>query len=267
MKWTCTSLLALLAATTSLTVHAQQPIKWPDGKKAAIVLTYDDALTSQLNVAIPQLRKFKLTGTFFLTGNITEDQMLQWRNAANDGMELANHSLYHPCSERVYPNNRQYYSENYDVNTMIKEVGMMNKLLFGIDGKRQRTYAFPCSQSLVGGVDYTPALQQSGLVKYARSGGDSTAIITRFDTLQLYKMPSWPVNYQPTGKRLIDFAARALQENGLGIFMFHGVGGDYITTSGEAHEELLAWLAAHRQDVWVATFQEVMDYVTHAPKK
>ncbi|WP_177192118.1 polysaccharide deacetylase family protein [Chitinophaga arvensicola] len=255
----------LLVLTIPIQLSAQE--KWPGGKKAAIVLTYDDGLVSQLNTAIPQLRQSTLTGTFFLTGNVTEDQMLSWRAAAADGFELANHTLYHPCSKKMYENAPQYYTENYDVNAMLKEAGMMNKILFGIDGKRSRTYAFPCSESVVGGVDYTPALKQSGLVKYARSGGDIHSIITDFSTLDLYKIPSWGVVNKEDGKALISFVEAATAKGGLGIFMFHGVGGDYLDVSGAAHEQLLQYLASHRKDIWVATFQEVMDYVTAQQKQ
>lgn len=255
----------LLVLTIPLQLSAQ--VKWPGGKKAAIVLTYDDGLVSQLNTAIPQLRQSKLTGTFFLTGGVTEDQMLIWRSAAADGFELANHTLYHPCSKKMYENAPQYYTENYDVNAILKEVSMMNKILFGIDGKRTRTYAFPCSESIVGGVDYTPALKQSGLVKYARSGGDIHSIITDFSKVDLYKIPSWGFANKPNGKELISFVEAATEKGGLGIFMFHGVGGDYLEVSATAHQELLQYLASHRKDIWIATFQEVMDYVTAQQKQ
>jgi hypothetical protein len=48
----------------------------------------------------------------------------------------------------------------------------------------------------------------------------------------------------------------------MGVIMFHGIGGDWITTSLEAHRQLLAWLKANKKDVWVATLSEAMDYVT-----
>jgi hypothetical protein len=44
--------------------------------------------------------------------------------------------------------------------------------------------------------------------------------------------------------------------------MFHGVGGDYLKVSAEAHEKLLRYLADHKKEIWIGTFQEVMDYVT-----
>ena len=44
------------AAVIAPDIFARQPsVKWPGGRQAAIVLTYDDALPSQLDIAIPQL--------------------------------------------------------------------------------------------------------------------------------------------------------------------------------------------------------------------
>jgi peptidoglycan/xylan/chitin deacetylase (PgdA/CDA1 family) len=54
--------LFLLAAVS----QGQTPVKLPAGKQALIVLTYDDALLSHLEVAIPQLDQAQLKGTFFL---------------------------------------------------------------------------------------------------------------------------------------------------------------------------------------------------------
>src|SRR5262245_48664222 len=71
---------------------------WPDGRSAAIALTYDDALTSQLDVAIPQLDAAGLKGTFFLTaGNMSQQDIARWRAAAAEGHELGNHTIFHPC--------------------------------------------------------------------------------------------------------------------------------------------------------------------------
>ena len=48
--------LLLLCSLVALTAVAQEKITWPEGKKAVIVLTYDDALLSQLDNAVPQLQ-------------------------------------------------------------------------------------------------------------------------------------------------------------------------------------------------------------------
>ena len=54
---------------------------------------------------------------------------------------------------------------------------------------------------------------------------------------------------------MIAFVKKAVDAGGLAVFMFHGVGGGHsINISREAHQQLLAWLAANRQTVWTDTF-------------
>ena len=47
--------LAVIPLLIAFALPAPAQTPWPAGKTAAIVLTYDDALDSQLDVAIPQL--------------------------------------------------------------------------------------------------------------------------------------------------------------------------------------------------------------------
>jgi hypothetical protein len=114
---------------------------------------------------------------------------------------------------------------------------------------------------LVGGVDYTEALRKSGAVKYARTGGDQfRSVITEFKSLDPFQVPSFGPVDSPGATVLIAYAERVRDAHGLGILQFHGVGGDYLDVSADAHRQLLEWLRKH-PEVWVATFQEVMDYL------
>ena len=45
-------------------------------------------------------------------------------------------------------------------------------------------------------------------------------------------------------------------------FTFHGVGGDHLSVSAEAHGQLLAYLAANRDIYWTDTFLNIIQYVT-----
>jgi len=254
------SLLLALCATPLL---AQSPIAWPKGKIAAVVLTYDDALNSQLDVAIPQLDAAGFKGTFFLDGDLAPADMLRWRKAQSAGHELGNHSLFHPCPRSLLPDRKNYLTENYDVDRMLGEIAAMNNVLFGIDGASGRTYSVPCSQMLVGGgTDYTDALRKSGLAKYARTGGDQyKSVITDFKRLDVFQVPSWGPVDKPGANQLIAYATRVRDARGLGVLQFHGVGGDYLEVSGQAHQQLVDWLRKH-PDIWIARFDEVMDYVS-----
>lgn len=240
-----------------------QPIKWPHHKKAVIVLTYDDALSSQLNTAVPQLEAAHLTATFFLTGDINKQTIPQWRALSKKGFELGNHTIYHPCIST--PDN-PVPSDNYTVIEILNEIGVMNNFLFAVDGKTSRTYAYPCTETTVGGKDYVDSLRKYGLVKYARVGGDVDAVITDFKHLDPLQVPAYGLEDNTTGAQLIAFVKLVQKSGGMGVFMFHGIGGDYITTPAEAHQELLDYLKKHKKDIWVATFQQAMDYATGAIK-
>jgi peptidoglycan/xylan/chitin deacetylase (PgdA/CDA1 family) len=249
----------LLAASAD---PALAQITWPQGKVAALALTYDDALHSQLDVAIPQLDAAGFKGTFFLDGDISPADMLRWRQVQRAGHELGNHTLFHACPRAMLPDRRNYFTENYDAERLLAEIGVMNNVLFGIDGRDKRTYSVPCSQMLLGDGDYTDRLRRSGLVKYVRTGGDAyKSVITDFASLDAFQVPSYGPVDKPDGKQLIAYAMRVRESKGLGVLQFHGTGGDYLEVTAEAHRQLLDWLRQH-PDVWVATFQDVMDYVT-----
>lgn len=250
--------LALLFLLAAFGAHAQQKIVWPKHKKAVIVLTYDDALQSQLNTAVPQLDSAGFKATFFLTGDINYVTIPQWRKLAKEGNELANHTLFHPCSSSE---DTPVSSDHYTPYTMIREIDSMNHLLYAVDGMNSRTYAYPCTETAVGGKDYVDTLKKYGLVKYARiGGGEMDAVITDFAHLDPLKVPSYGLEQGTSAEKLIGFVKQVEEKGGMGIFMFHGIGGDYITTSADAHRALLAYLKQDK-NIWVTTFQEAMDYV------
>src|SRR5690606_31036561 len=64
-----------------------------------------------------------------------------------------------------------------------------------------------------------------------------------------------------TGAQLIALVEEAGRKGTMVGFTFHGIGGDYLPVSTEAHEELLAFLAANRDRYWTTTFLEQMQWV------
>ncbi len=236
-------------------------IKWDNGKKAAIVLSYDDGLDSHLNIAIPQLNLFGFKGTFFLYGHIPEERFTDWKNVNGQGHELGNHSLYHPCKGNDgESHSSRFYSENYDVPSIIREIAQMNKLLFAITGEKPTSYAYPCGETVVGGVDYSDSLRQSGLVRFARNGRAPKGI-NNGDDLNIFKVPGFGVAPGSTSKELINYATEVLKTGGLGIYIFHGVGGDYLSVDAEEHHQLLEFLEEHKNEYWVTTFSDVMKFI------
>jgi len=240
-----------------------QTIKWPGHKKAVIVLTYDDGIQSQLKNAVPELEAAGLPATFFLMGDINPQTIPQWRALAKKGYELANHTLFHPCSSGQ---DNPVSSDNYTVSRILSEIATMNNMLYAVDGKTSRTYAYPCTETSVGGKYYVDSLRKTGFIKYARVGGDDDAIITDFKHLDPLLIPSFGLEDDITGQRLINYVKKVQKSGGMGIIMFHGIGGDYITTPLTAHTQLINYLNKNKDVIWVTTFQKAMDYVTQAVK-
>ena len=256
--------LALILATLSVvtSARAERPsLSWPGGARAAIVLSYDDALPSQLDVAIPQLDFAGLRGTFFLNGTFAPEALPRWRSAAAAGHELGNHSFFHPCPAASFPADPLYHAENYRVATMLRDIAAMNTLLLAIDGRAERSYGVPCSQTVVGGEDYVEALRASGLVRFVRTGGSGDGVIADPVALDPMRVPSRSFTEVNDAADLIGFVDAVRDAGGLGILMFHGVGGDYLQVSAESHQALVRYLAEHRQEIWVAPFGEVMAHV------
>ena len=233
---------------------------WPDGQKAAVVLTYDDALQSQFENVLPQLDAAGLKGTFFLPGKgIRPEDVARWRAVAAEGHELGNHTLFHPCARGRYAMPVQYNTESYSIQTMLSEIKLMNAMLTAIDGKTKHAFTVPCGDTKTGDGDYVEPLHESGIVGYMRDlywpkGDDRGGI-------DLNKAQSVWFPETATGAEMIDAVKRAEASGGLLVFGFHGVGGDYLKVSAEAHRELVDYLKTHRSTVWVGTFSTVIDYV------
>ncbi|WAC58604.1 polysaccharide deacetylase family protein [Brevundimonas sp. SL130] len=233
----------------------------PPGTKAIVVLTYDDALPSQLSIAVPALNAAGLPGVFFLS-NLKPEAVESWRTVAADGHELANHTLFHPCLSATFPADPRNTLEAYTPHSLLQEIAQANTLLTAIDGKMRHGYAMTCGQTVAGGQDYIEPLRQSGLVTYARSVSASSDDLRRdISSLDRMNVPAAGFAEDATAQDLIAFAEQARAGGGMAVFLFHGVGGDHIAVSEAAHAELLAWLAAHRDTIWTTTLQEAFDWI------
>jgi hypothetical protein len=138
----------------------------------------------------------------------------------------------------------------------------MSTTLLAIDGEAVRTLAYNCCDTTAGGRSYVGAVRPLFLT--ARAGEDRIA--ADVGALDPMLVPSWAAT-SVTGAQLIAFAQKAVDAGGLAVFQFHGIGGEWIPVSREAHQELLAWLAANRQTVWTETFKRVMTHVTAEQKR
>jgi peptidoglycan/xylan/chitin deacetylase (PgdA/CDA1 family) len=254
---------ALLLACALPSAGAAEPgYNWPGKARAAVSLAYDDALDSQLDTAMPALDKAGLKASFYLqlSNPSVSARMDAWRAAAARGHELGNHSLFHPCS--ASRPGREFVQAHRNLDTMsvaqvADQVKLANTMLYAIDGKRERTYTTPCGDLKAGGEDYLPAVVRefAGIKAGAGSGIAPNIAHLNPDAVEVLA----PVGM--SGKELIAIVKAAAEQGTMVNFTFHGIGGDYLVTSKEAHAELLAYLAAHRDIYWTDTFLNIVKHV------
>lgn len=251
-------LLLLLAAAVFVTTSmAQSPWK---GKKAAVVLTYDDAIDQHLDNAIPVLDSLGLKATFYITGFSASMQkrLEDWKSLAKKGHELGNHTLYHPCiggkgREWVRP---EYDLNNYTIPRLVDEIRATNILLRSMDGKTRRTFAFTCADTKV--KDSAFAHLIAGDFVGLRNVRAEMHTIDKVDPDNL---DCYMVSGQ-TGTQMIDWVKKAIESNSLLVILFHGVGGgNGLDVSIPAHRELLQYLKKNEKDIWIAPMVEVAEYV------
>lgn len=254
-------LLMAMAIAPAVSAAEKESFVWPEGKKAAVSLAYDDALDSQLDNAIPALDKAGLKGSFYLqlSRDSVRNRMAEWRAAAANGHELGNHTLFHQCSASLPGRDWVEPQRNLDTTTaaqMKDQVILANVMLNAIDGRQERTMTVPCGDVMAAGQNYVE-LVESQFVGIKLGGGGVTPSMASVDpdavTVEV------PVGV--TGKQLIAVVKAAARQGTMANFTFHGIGGDYLTVSNQAHEELLAYLAGHRDVYWVDTFVNIMKYV------
>lgn len=244
---------------------------------ALVSLTFDDALDQHLDQAIPILESCGLLGTFYahISAPSLALRTSAWRAAAERGHELGNHTIFHPADGRkhwVQPGNA---IESYTVDRMRLELQVANQALQMLDGLTQRTFAYPCSNSVVGQpgwgtrllratkLDRTriaPWIQRTALdwqsaeQDYApitreffvacRGGGMSWDQLPPPDhALDRWRLPSPAIQGEPLST-LQTFTERAVAEQRWAILQFHGIGGGHwMDCTVATFRDYCRWLA------------------------
>ncbi|HNU76909.1 MAG TPA: sialate O-acetylesterase [Prolixibacteraceae bacterium] len=232
------------------------------GKSCAVVLTYDDGLNVHLDQAIRQLDAHGMKGTFYIPGNSVpfRNRSFEWKRAAANGHELGNHTLFHPCDASL-PGRSWVNPENdlsrYSVARFMEEIKITNLILEGVDGKKTRSFAYTCGDTLAGGQSFVEEVMNEFPV--ARG---VRAQMENIMTVALPYVGSFMINGE-SGEQLIGLVKKAMESHSLLVFLFHGVGGEHdIDVSAEAHRELLQFLKENDDRIWVTTMLEAATHIT-----
>lgn len=240
-------------------LFAQDHFLW-NGKKCAVVLTYDDAIDEHLDNAIPVLDSLGLKATFYITAfsKSMQTRLGDWKKLSAQGHELGNHTLYHPCNGGI---GREWVPKEYDMTTytvrrMVEETRMTNLFLQALDGKTKRTFAFTCGDMKIGDVDFIDSLKNDFVA--ARAVRNE---MHGMKDVNLYNIDCFMVNNH-TAEELEAWVQQAIQRNALLVILFHGVGGgNSLNISVEDHRKFLKSLKKQEKDIWIAPMVEVARFV------
>lgn len=142
-------LIVLLSCKYGLTQQPSNSFNWPNGKKMAVSLTFDDARVSQVDRGIPLLDKYGVKATFYALPEALQERMGAWEKAIKAGHEIGNHTLRHPCTGN-FTWSRHKALENYTLPEMGTELDSANKVIYKLVGAEPVSFAYPCGQKFVG---------------------------------------------------------------------------------------------------------------------
>ncbi len=234
--------------------------RWPDGKRLALSITFDDARLSQVDRGVPLLNHYNLRGTFFVSPKTMMERLVAWKSALADGHEIGNHTGSHPCSGN-FPFSRTNALEDYTLDALEADIVGANESIRRELGVLPRTFAYPCGQKFVGRGEslesYIPLIARHFLI--GRSAFDETHNDPSFvDLAQITGIDVDEVDFE-TVERMID---RARADGGWLVLFGHEVGKSGRQT---VREETLArlgeLLGRPENDIWCDTVLSIGSHV------
>ncbi|MDQ3290345.1 MAG: polysaccharide deacetylase family protein [Bacteroidota bacterium] len=129
--------------------QAASTFSWPEGKKAAVSLSFDDARLSQVDSGTALLDQYQVKATFYVVPSGVKQRLEGWKKAVSSGHEIGNHSVNHPCTGN-FPWARQKALEDYSLKKMRQELKECNQQIKELLGVEPQVFAYPCGQKFVG---------------------------------------------------------------------------------------------------------------------
>jgi hypothetical protein len=251
--------LSLIAGSArGLSAAARERFAWPEGARAAVSLTYDDGLDSQIDFAAPDLQAAGLKATFFLTQENMEERLSDWQAVWRSGHEVGNHSVTHPCRLRSCT------SDGFGD----AEVAPMEAFLdSNFTPDRFRSYAYPCGFIGLGEGGLHQRIARYEHALRGRIAAARTVSGLANDPLRAVQDPFLLHAYEPTydvddPRLAFRYVDRTVAAGGWAILVFHDVVGrrkGFGDTSQGSHRAILRWLTD--QPIWCAPLGEVFQYI------
>lgn len=234
---------------------------WPEGKRAALSLTFDDARPSQMDIGLSLFERQHVRVTFYVTPKNLPLRLPLWHQAVLAGHEIGNHSLTHPCTGN-FAFSRTNALERYTLRRIKSDIDEADRIIQTLLGVRTMGYAYPCGQTFVGegtGVrSYVPVIARrfhSGRLWLSEDANHPV----RCDLSQL-------LGVEMDGKvfaELRPLLDSAIQRGCWLVLAGHEIGGDTgrQTTSTNTLNALCEFAADPRNGLWLETVETIAQHV------
>lgn len=221
-------LLGSFSTTSSITV-TPTVTPFAHGKSCAFSLEFDDSITTQVKNVVPLLDHYKFPATFYINPGRSQYKQYQriWEEVIPMyGHELADHTWNH--------------GDTIGAEKASEEIGSVAKLIEKIIGHPTLT------------VFGTP-----GGVKWEIPDAEFKRILKENRLI----FPGRQDFYQDGQGDITRFPKRAIDEKVWRQLGFHGVGGEWLSTSVENLTTLLEYIHTNREKMWIAPTGTVYKYV------
>jgi len=240
--------------------EGKKSFRWPEGKRTAVSLTFDDARLSQIDTGLALLDKYGVRATFYVSVDNVEKRLEGWKKAVANGHEIGNHTTSHPCTGN-YAFSLKNALEEYTLRMMERELDGANAEIQRVLGVKPVTFAYPCGQKFVGRgrkvKSYIPLVAERFIV--GRGYLDEAANDPAFcDLAQAMGRGVDGMDYEQI-KKLV---SQATEEGRWLILVAHEVGEPaFQTTNASALEALCKYARDPSSGLWIDTVEAIGRYI------
>ncbi|MBI1367892.1 MAG: polysaccharide deacetylase family protein [Planctomycetes bacterium] len=241
------TLIVMLFAVHTPAVRAADDIgatriaKWKDDKACAFVLMFDDSCPTDVKIVVPELEKRRMTGTFYInpgSGQYGANRKAWEETIPGAGFELANHTFTHRGGDTKSDIEQEVVRCNEAIHKTTPTMNWPRLVSYGQPGgiKPER---WPSTKGELAAI-----LAKNHLIDRPDFGGRGAMIAFH------------------TSGEMLAHVDKAIQSGAMECIVFHGVGGDWITTPLDVFTGFLDGLATRRQKVWLTRHIPAHQYAT-----
>jgi hypothetical protein len=202
------------------------------GAQGAFTLQFDDSMVSHADVAIPEMNRRGLVGTFYVNPDTSRYQSRRstWEQICPQyGHELANHTMNHSGAG-------SFEEADY-------EIGQCSKTIWALYPGRSKLRSFA----------------RGGGTSWSISSAEMEQLMQQYYLLGRRSEHSISDDYG-NGGATIGYAQEAIDEQRWLPVHFHGIGGEWISVNTADFLALLDFLESNKDRLWTATYGAAYRY-------